>query len=218
MSSGGFKHELFAHFARVGKVLGNAHRLALLESVAQGERSVESLAQAAGLSVANASQHLQHLRRSGLVISRKQGQQVFYRLAGDEVILLLNALRSVAQQHLAEVDRLVSAYLSVKDDLEPVAGQELLQRVRKRSVTVLDVRPPEEFAAGHLPGAVNVPLAELEKRFRQLPMGKEIVAYCRGPFCVLAFEAVAKLRKHGFKARRLDQGYPEWKAAGLPVE
>jgi rhodanese-related sulfurtransferase/DNA-binding HxlR family transcriptional regulator len=218
VSSGGFKHELFIQFARVGKVLGSAHRLALLEYLAQGERSVDALATVSGLSVANTSQHLQQLRRAGLVTSHKHGQQVFYHLAGDEVTALLNALRTVAEKHLAEVDRLVKTYLSVKDDLEPLPAKELLKRVRDRAVTVLDVRPPEEYAAGHLPGAVNVPLAELEKQLKRLPARKEIVAYCRGPYCVLAFEAVERLRKKGFKARRLEDGFPEWKAAGLPVE
>lgn len=216
--SSGFKHELFTLFARVGKVLGNAHRLALLEYLAQGERSVEALAKVSGLSVANTSQHLQLMRRTGLVVSQKHGQQVFYHLAGDEVIVLLNALRHVAEVHLAEVDRLVRVYLTVKDGLEPVSAQELLKRVRARSVTVLDVRPPEEYAAGHLPGAVNVPLTELKKQLNKLSVRKEIVAYCRGPYCVLAFEAVAWLRAKGYKARRLESGYPEWKAAGLPVE
>lgn len=216
--SSGFKHELFTLFARVGKVLGNAHRLALLEYLAQGERSVEALAKVSGLSVANTSQHLQLMRRTGLVVSQKHGQQVFYHLAGDEVIVLLNALRHVAEVHLAEVDRLVRVYLTVKDGLEPVSAQELLKRVRARSVTVLDVRPPEEYAAGHLPGAVNVPLTELKKQLKKLSVRKEIVAYCRGPYCVLAFEAVAWLRAKGYKARRLESGYPEWKAAGLPVE
>lgn len=216
--SSGFKHELFTLFARVGKVLGNAHRLALLEYLAQGERSVEALAKVSGLSVANTSQHLQLMRRTGLVVSQKHGQQVFYHLAGDEVIVLLNALRHVAEVHLAEVDRLVRVYLTVKDGLEPVSAQELLKRVRARSVTVLDVRPPEEYAAGHLPGAVNVPLTELKKQLKKLSARKEIVAYCRGPYCVLAFEAVAWLRAKGYKARRLESGYPEWKAAGLPVE
>ncbi len=218
MSTGNFKHDLFSQFARTGKALSNANRLELLEFLAQGERSVEALAKASRLTVANTSQHLQQLRQAGLVSTRKQGQSVYYRLAGDEVMRLLNALRSVAEQHLAEVDRLVKSYLTVKDDLEPVPAAELLARARKGLVTVLDVRPPEEYAAGHLPGAINIPLAELEKNLDQLQPGQEVVAYCRGPYCVLAYEAVAKLRAKGLKARRLQDGYPEWKLAGLPVE
>jgi rhodanese-related sulfurtransferase/DNA-binding transcriptional ArsR family regulator len=218
MSSGNFKHDLFSQFARVGKALSSPNRLELLEFLAQGERSVEALAQVSGLSVANTSQHLQQLRQAGLVASRKEGQHVFYRLAGDEVIRLLEVLRQVAEGRLAEVERLVKSYLTVKDDLEPVPAQELLQRARAGLVTVLDVRPPEEYAAGHLPGAINVPLAELERCIGQCPPDREVVAYCRGPYCVLAYEAVARLREQGFKARRMDQGYPEWKSAGLPVE
>jgi rhodanese-related sulfurtransferase/DNA-binding transcriptional ArsR family regulator len=218
MSSGGFKRELFGQFARVGKALSSPQRLELLEFIAQGERSVEALAKASGLSVANTSQHLQQLRQAGLVTTRKEGQHVYYRLAGDKVIRLLDLLREVADQHLAEVERLVKSYLTVKDNLEPLPAEELLERARQGLVTVLDVRPPEEYAAGHLPGAINVPLAELEKCLGKCSPDKEIVAYCRGPYCVLAYEAVARLRKKGFKARRLEKGYPEWKSAGLPVE
>ena len=218
MSSKNFKHELFAQFARAGKALSNPNRLELLEYLAQGERSVEALAKVSGLTMANASQHLQQLRQVGLVTTRKQGQSVFYRLAGDEVMVLLEALRSVADKYLAEVERLVNTYLMVKDNLEPVPAKELLSRVREGLVTVLDVRPAEEFSAGHLPGAVNIPLAELEKNLDRFKPGQEVVAYCRGPYCVLAFEAVAKLRQKGVKARRLKDGYPEWKLAGMPVE
>jgi rhodanese-related sulfurtransferase/DNA-binding transcriptional ArsR family regulator len=218
MSSVGFKHELFTQFARVGKALSSPHRLDLLEFIAQGERSVEALAKASGLSVANTSQHLQHLRQAGLVATRKEGQHVFYRLAGDSIVRLLEVLREVADQHLADVERLVKSYLTVKDNLEPLPAEELLERARQGLVTVLDVRPPEEYAAGHLPGAINVPLAELEECLGKCPRDKEVVAYCRGPYCVLAYEAVARLRAKGFRARRLEKGYPEWKTAGLPVE
>ncbi len=217
-SSYDFKHDLFTQFARVGKALSNANRLELLEFLAQGERSVEQLAKVAGLSVANTSQHLQQLRQAGLVSCRKVGQHVIYRLSGDDVVALLEALRQVAEQHLAEVDKLVQTYLTVKDQLEPVPATELLERARQGLVTVLDVRPPEEYAAGHLPGAINVPLAELESHLQQLDPDQEIVAYCRGPHCVLAFDAVARLREQGLTARRLEDGFPEWKAQGLPVE
>lgn len=217
MSSSSFKHDLFTQFARIGKALGSANRLKIIEFIAQGERTVEVLATLAGLSVANTSQHLQQLRQTGLLTAHKKGQHVFYRLAGDDVLVLLNSLRQVAEHHLADVERLVNSFLAVKDSLEPIPANELLQRVRDNLVTVLDVRPREEYAAGHLKGAVNVPLAELEQHLDQLSTGKEIVAYCRGPHCVLAFDAVARLREHGLKARRLETGYPEWKVAGLPV-
>ena len=218
MWSGNFKHDLFAQFARVAKVLSNGHRLELLEFLAQGERSVEALARVSGLSVANTSQHLQRLRQAGLVTGRKAGQHVYYRLAGDDVVQLLECLRRVAENRLAEVDQLVSTYLTVQDDLEPIPAEELLTRAREGRATVVDVRPSEEFAAGHLPGAVNIPLSELEARLADLPPDAEVVAYCRGPYCVLAYEAVARLREHGYEARRLEDGYPEWKKAGLPVE
>ena len=218
MSSNNFKHDLFGQFARVGKAMGNANRLELLEFLAQGERSVDELAKVSGLTVANTSQHLQQLRQSGLACSRKQGLKVFYRLSGDDVITLLDALRVVAEHHVAEVEQMVNTYLTVKDSLEPIPREELLGRVRDGLVTVLDVRPAEEFAAGHVPGAVNISLNELEERLDELGETQEIVAYCRGPHCVLAFDAVARLREKGLKARRLEDGYPEWKTAGLPVE
>lgn len=218
MSSAPVKHELFAQFARIGKALSNANRLEIIEFLAQGERSVDALAQVASLSVANTSQHLQQLRQAGLVTLRKEGQRVYYRLSGDDVVLLLNSLRDVADRHLAEVTQLVTRYLDSKDGLEPLLAEELLARARAGEVTVLDVRPAEEFAAGHLPGAINIPLSELEARLGELRPDQEVVAYCRGPYCVLSYDAVARLREHGLQARRLKDGYPEWKIAGLPVE
>ena len=218
MSKNRFKHDLFVQFARVGKALSNANRLALLEFVAQSARSVEQLAKVSGLSMANASQHLQELRQAGLVTARKDGLRVYYELSGDDVIELLDVVRRVADHRIAEVQKLVGAYLTAKDDLEPIAAKELLGRARKGLVTVLDVRPCEEYQAGHLPGAVNIPLSELESRLSKLPKSKEVVAYCRGPYCVLAFEAVKLLRKRGFKARRLEAGLPEWRTKGFPVE
>ena len=218
MSSSHFKHDIFTQFARVGKALSNANRLELLEYIAQGERSVDELAKVSGLTVANTSQHLQQLRQAGLVKCRKAGLKVFYTLSGDDIISLLDALRGVAERHVADVERLVNTYLTVKDELEPLPRQELLQRVQDGLVTVLDVRPPEEYAAGHVPGAVNVPLSELEHYLKELNPEQEIVAYCRGPHCVLAFDAVARLRGKGLKARRLEDGFPEWKTAGLLVE
>lgn len=218
MSTPSLKHQLFEQFARVGKALGSPVRLDLLECLGQGQRSVEALAEKCGLPVSNVSHHLQQLRQAGLVSAYKDGLYVYYRLAGDEVISLLSALRSVAEQNVAEVEQLINTYLTVKDTLEPIPAEELLDRVRKGLVTVLDVRPPDEYAAGHIAGAVNVPLAELEKYLRKLKTKKEVVAYCRGPHCVLSYDAVAQIRVRGIKARRLKEGYPEWKAAGLPVE
>ncbi len=218
MSTGNFKHDLFGQFARVAKGMSNGNRLELLEFLAQGERSVEDLAAVSALTVANTSQHLQQLKQSGLVTTRKAGQRIYYRLSGDDVAALLSALRQVAERHSADVQQLVNTYLTVKDSLEPVPPAELLQRVRQGLVTVLDVRPREEYARNHLPSAVNIPLAELEAHLDELTTAKEVVAYCRGPHCVLAFDAVAKLRAKGIQARRLDGGLPEWKLAGLPVE
>ncbi|MBD3609021.1 MAG: metalloregulator ArsR/SmtB family transcription factor [Gammaproteobacteria bacterium] len=218
MSSENFKHSLFVQFARVGKALSNANRLEILEFLAQGERSVDELAKVAGLTVANTSQHLQQLRQAGLIACRKEGLRVFYRLSGDDVIEMLDVLRGVAERHIAEVERLVHTYLNTRDELEPVARNELVERAKTGMVTVLDVRPSEEYEAGHLPGAVNIPLKELETHLGELNQAQEIVAYCRGPHCILAFDAVSTLRKHGFTARRLEDGFPEWKLEGLPIE
>jgi ArsR family transcriptional regulator len=212
------KQALFAEFASVARALGHPHRLEILEHLAQGERGVEALAGRVGLSVANASQHLQQLRRAGLVTARRDGKFVFYRLTDDGVLRLLAQLRQTAERNLAEVDRIVRGYFADRDSLEPVSPDELLGRVREGLVTVLDVRPTDEFASAHLPGAVNMPLDQLEARLAELDPRQEIVAYCRGPYCVLSFEAVAALRARGFNAHRLEDGLPEWRAAGLPVE
>ena len=217
MSTPNPKLALFTQFAAVAKSLAHAHRLELLEQLAQGERSVEVLAQRTGLSVANASQHLQQLRRAGIVAARREGKFVFYVLADDAVLDLLSALRRIAERNSAEVERVIRRYFSNRDSMQPVSRQELLERSRAGVVTVLDVRPPDEFALGHLPGAVNIPLRELAARLAELDPALEIVAYCRGAYCVLSFEAVAALRARGFKVRRLEDGFPEWRAAGLPV-
>ncbi len=214
----GPKYLLYAQFAQVAKALSHPHKLELLELLAQRERSVEALAKVAGISVANTSRHLQQLRRAGLVESRKEGLYVFYRVAGDDVIDLLGNLQRTGERHISEVNRVVMGYFNDRDSLEAVSRKELLQRSKDGLVTILDVRPPEEYEAGHIPGAVNVPLAEIEQHLSDLPREQDIIAYCRGAYCVLAFEAVAALREKGFKARRLEEGYPEWKAAGLPVE
>ena len=213
-----FKSDLFTQFARVGKALSNANRLELLEFLAQGSRSVESLANVAKLSVANTSQHLQQLRQSGLVTNRKEGLKVYYSLSGDDVIALLDSLRDVAERHLSDVDQLVNTYLTAKDNLEPIPANKLLEMAKQDLITVLDVRPKEEFEAGHVQGAINIPIEELEQHLAEFNPEQEIVAYCRGPHCILAFDAVAQLREKGFQARRLENGYPEWKIAGLPVE
>ncbi len=218
MKANTFQSDLFTQFARVGKALSNPNRLELLEFLAQGTRSVDSLASLASLSVANTSQHLQHLRQAGLVTSQKDGLKVYYSISGDDVITLLDSLRDVAERHISDVDKIVNTYLTAKDNLDPIPATELLERAKQGLVTVLDVRPKEEFDAGHVRGAINVPIEELEQHLQQLDPSQEIVAYCRGPHCILAFDAVEKLRQKGFQAHRLENGYPEWKVAGLPTE
>ena len=218
MSMETMKRELYQSIAKVAQAMASGNRLQLLEFMAQGERSVDALAAMAGVTVANASQHLQALRRAGLVAARKEGQRVYYRVAGDDVVHLYHGLRMVAESRLAEVRQLINEFLGDRHALEAVPADELLARARKGVVTVLDVRPPEEYAAGHLPGAINVPVEKLEGYLAKLPKKREIIAYCRGPYCLMSFEAVAALRKRGWKARRLEDGFPEWKAAGLPVE
>jgi len=217
MAATGPKQALFTRFAAVAQALAHAHRLELLEHMAQGERAVERLAALASLSVANASQHLQQLRAAGLAASRRHGKFVLYRLADESVLALLTSLRRVAERNAADVDRILRDYFFDRDALEPVARENLLERMRDGLVTVLDVRPPDEFALGHIPGAVNVPLDEIEARLTDLDSSTEIVAYCRGAYCVLSFEAVATLRDHGFAAGRLEEGLPEWRAAGFPT-
>jgi rhodanese-related sulfurtransferase/DNA-binding transcriptional ArsR family regulator len=217
MSTHNVKRELFEQFARIGTAIASGPRLELLELLAQTERSVDQLASRTGLTIANASQHLQKLKQAGLIVGRKEGQFVFYRLAGDDVVRLLTALTQVGEARIAEVDRLVRTYLVQRDALEAVPAAELLDRAKKGLVTVLDVRPPEEFAAGHVPGAINIPVSELARRLAELPKRKEVVAYCRGPYCLMSYDAVELLRKKGLKARRLQDGLPEWRLAGLPV-
>jgi len=212
------KSALYVSFALVAKALAHPHRLELLEHVAQGERPVEALAEAAGLSLANASQHLLQLRRAGLVVSRRDARRVLYRLSDNGVFDLLAALRGVAERNLAEAQQVIARYFTARDQMQPVTRTELLRRLRQKSVILLDVRPPEEFALGHLPGAINAPLKDITRRLKSLPRDQEFIAYCRGPYCVLAFEAVALLRARGFTAHRLEDGFPEWRAAGLTVE
>ena len=213
-----FKDALFTQFAQIGGAFSSPKRIEIIDLLAQGERHVEALAREAGLTVANTSRHLQVLKAAHLVASRRDGVQVFYRLADPMVLRGYRALRELSETSLAEVSRLVDAYFGSADGLEPVEKEELLRRARGRGVVVLDVRPPEEYAAGHIAGAVSIPFAELAKRLAELPPGRRVVAYCRGPYCVLAAEAVKLLRRRGVDARRLNEGYPEWRDAGLPVE
>lgn len=212
------RHRLYEEFARVGQAVSSPVRFEILEILAQSERTVEALALQIGQPFANTSHHLQALREVRLVETRKEGLYVHYQLADPAVFELCRAIRNLAQKRLAEVDRIVEAYLGAWDGLEPVGREELLARVRSGVVVVLDVRPVEEFRAGHIPGAVSVPIAELERRMKELPTDAEIIAYCRGPYCVMAFKAVELLRAGKRRARRLVDGFPEWKAAGLPVE
>jgi len=211
------KLELFGAFAAVAKAAAHPRRLDLLEHVAQGERPVDALAAVSGLSVANASQHLQQMRRGGLVLSRRDGKRVLYRLSSERVLDLLGALRAIGERNVADARQTLAEYFSNRDSMDGLSVVELTRGLRSKSIVLLDVRPEAEFALGHLRGATNIPLKQLERKLRTLPRKRQIVAYCRGPYCVLAFEAVALLRERGFAARRLDGGYPEFAAAGVPV-
>lgn len=211
------KRLLFRQLATIAKAVAHEHRLELLEALAQGERSVEALAGRAGLSTANASQHLQQMRRAGLIEAQRKGRFVLYRLSDAAVLDLIASLARIGEHHVAEVDKIVRDYFQNRDAMEPVSRAELLARLQEGKVQVLDVRPEDEFALGHIPGAINIPLEKLKRKLAALDPEKEIVAYCRGAYCVLSFETVAALRKKGFKARRLQDGFPEWSAAGLPV-
>ena len=213
-----FKDRLYGQFARIGKALASPHRLEILELLAQAERTVDSLAGELGLSLANTSQHLQVLRQAALVESRKDGLYVSYRLADPGVFDLCSAIRAVAERRLADLERLVREHFGDRSDAEPVEMDELLKRARSKQVVVLDTRPATEYVAGHIAGAISVPVDDLQQRWRQLPKSKEYVAYCRGPYCVYADRAVEILRSHRRRARRLLEGFPEWRAAGLPVK
>jgi rhodanese-related sulfurtransferase/DNA-binding transcriptional ArsR family regulator len=211
------KAALNEQFARIGKALASPRRIELLDLLGQGERSVEVLAAETDMSVGLTSSHLQALRAARLVETRRSGARIFYRLAGDDVYGLLGALRGVAHARLVEVDQVVRDYLGSPERLEPILRTELLDRARSGDVVVLDLRPREEYEAGHIPGALSVPLDALEEQLARLPLEAEIVAYCRGPYCVLAPRGVAFLRRRGYRARRLEDGFPEWRLAGLPV-
>ena len=211
------KKQLFTHFAQIAKAMASPNRLELLEALAQGERSVEKLAAATGMPIANTSHHLQVLREGGLVRSRKDGVQVIYSLSDDEVPQMLGCLRRVGERHLAEVELIVREHFASDEGLRPVNHQELTALLKSGEALIIDVRPPGEYEAGHIPGAVNVPIEALPRRLSEFPRRKEVVAYCRGPYCMLAVEAVKRLRKRGYRARRLEDGFPEWKAEGRPV-
>jgi rhodanese-related sulfurtransferase/DNA-binding transcriptional ArsR family regulator len=212
-----FKDRLYGEFARIGKAVASPHRLEILDVLAQGERTVESIAAESGLSIANASRHLQQLRQAQLLLARRDGLFVHYRLAGVEVVSLIVALRETAEQHLAEVDRVVADFFGDRNGFEPVTPDELALRMSNGEVVVLDVRPQQEYEAGHIDGARAMPVADIPARLAELPVDKEYVAYCRGPYCVYADEAVAMLRANGRTAQRLTEGYPEWQLAGRPV-
>ncbi len=212
------REALYEEFARLGRALSAPRRLELLDLLCQGERSVESLAELTGMGVTNTSQHLQTLRGARLVEARKRGTRVLYRVADPNVCRFLYGMQHLARGRLAEVDRIAQAYFEARDELEPISRDDLLKRLGRRGTLVLDVRPAEEYEAGHIPGAISVPIRELRKRLNELPRRAEIVAYCRGPFCVLAPEALDILRKHGRRARRLEDGFPDWRAAGHPIE
>jgi rhodanese-related sulfurtransferase len=218
MKGGEFKEAVFEQFARIATAFSSARRIELIDVLAQGERNVETLAAETGLSVANTSRHLQVLKASSLVASRKRGLQVFYRWADPNVLAVYRLLRQVAEERLADVDRLVRDYFGGIDGMQPVGRRELLKRARSGEVMVIDVRPREEYEAGHIAGALSIPLSSLERRLSELSTSRDIVAYCRGPYCVLAAEAIRLLRRRGYRAFRLEDGFPEWRDGGLPIE
>jgi rhodanese-related sulfurtransferase len=211
------KDALFDGFAEVAKALASGRRAEIVDLLAQGERSVEEIAEELGQSVANTSHHLRAMARAGLLTTRRDGTRIFYRLASERVAELWTALRDVAIDHVAGIERLTSAYLGDNEGIEVVDREELAARLERGEVVVLDVRPAAEYASGHVAGARSVPIGELRRQLRALPKGTEVVAYCRGPYCVYADDAVRELNRKGFKARRLIDGFPEWKRAGLPV-
>jgi rhodanese-related sulfurtransferase len=213
-----FKDSLYGNFAQLGKALASPVRIEFLELLAQSERTVESLAEETGVTLANASQHLQALRRAGLVDSSKEGLFVRYRLADHAVVELCVALRKAAERRSAELDRLVREHFADRSDAEAVAMPDLLKRARAQDVLILDTRPAREYASGHIAGAISVPVDELQQRLKELPRNKKYVAYCRGPYCVYADRAVELLRANGRRAQRLLEGFPEWRAAGFPIE
>lgn len=213
-----FKDALYAQFARIGHALASPKRIELLDLLSQGEKTVEMLAEQLATPIKNTSAHLRVLRQARLVETRRYGTYVYYRLAHDDVFGLLKTLEALGESRLADVQQVVRMYLDGRDDLEPVSFSELRRLMRDRDVTVLDVRPAEEYKAGHLPGAISIPVPQLKRRLREIPKNREVIAYCRGRYCVYSLEAVTELRKHGYRARRAQHGLPDWRAAGLPLE
>lgn len=212
-----FKDPLYAQFARVGHAVASPKRIELLDLLSQGEKTVEQLADQSAASVKNTSAHLRVLRQVQLVETRRDGTYIHYRLAGDDVFEFLRNLQTLGRNRLAEVQQAATLYINGRDELEPVTLKELRRRLRDDDVTLIDVRPAEEYRAGHIPGALSIPVNQLKRRVRELPKSREVVAYCRGPYCMYSVEAVAILRKNGYKARRADEGLPDWRASGLPV-
>lgn len=213
-----FKDQMYDQFARVARAMANPHRLELIDLLAQGERAVEELARETSMSIANASQHLQTLRAAQLVEVRREGVYAYYRLANESVYRVWQSIRELGEARLAEIDRIVQTFLANRADLEAVSAEDLVRRMQSNGLVVLDVRPPEEYRAGHIPGARSVPVSEIESAIKQIPPDHEVIAYCRGPYCVFSDEAVELLKARGYKARRLEGGLPDWRAAGLPVE
>jgi rhodanese-related sulfurtransferase/DNA-binding transcriptional ArsR family regulator len=212
------KQAINEQLALIAQGLASPQRLEILEYLAQTERGVDELSQLAGLTVANTSRHLQVLKQAALVMVRREGKRRLYRLTGDDVVILVASLRNTAEIHLAEVERLMQSYFTQKDNLEAISAKELLKRVQQGEVTVLDIRPKEEFASGHLPNAINIPPDEVEQRIDELDSNQTIVAYCRGPYCLFSYNAVKLLNEKGYTAQRLEDGYPEWQAAGHPTQ
>jgi rhodanese-related sulfurtransferase/DNA-binding transcriptional ArsR family regulator len=211
------KEPLYAQFARIGHAVSSPKRLELLDLLSQGEKTVEALAEQSSTPLKNTSAHLRVLRQAHLVDTRRDGTYVYYRLATDDVVRFLRELQALARSRLAEVAQVAKLYIDDRDEMEPVSLGELRRRMRERDVTVIDVRPEEEFRAGHIPGALSIPVGELKRRLSEIPKKKEVVAYCRGPYCVYSVEAVGILRKHGYRARRADDGLPAWRASALPI-
>lgn len=211
------KQALFDAFGSVAKALGSGRRAEIVDLLAQGPRSVEAIAGEIGQSMANTSHHLQALASGGLVLSTRQGTRVIYRLAGPEVMALWRALRAVAEEHIGQIERLARDYLGEREGLEPLPRRELARRLKAGAVVVLDVRPPAEFSAGHIAGARSIPISEIQRRLKEIPKTRRVVAYCRGRYCVYADDAVRILRRKGYHAQRLEDGFPEWRDAGLPV-
>lgn len=217
MSHRDLKDPLYAQFARIGHAVASPKRLEILDLLGQGPKTVETLAEQSATPVKNTSAHLRVLRQALLVESRRKGTFVHYRLADDSVVPFLRALQTLAHRRLAEVEKVAALYFTSKDALKPVGHRELRRLIRDGNVTVIDVRPAAEFEAGHIAGALSIPVAELKHRLREVPKRQEVIAYCRGPYCVFSVEAVTLLRKHGYRARRTDGGFPDWQVAGLPV-